>query len=81
MLPWWFSACFIRSVTLLRWIESRLSKVYQLFKSGKTLSQFQLQDTGQLRLIIIHALDLDLITTFDPDQNPPYCYIAGLRKV
>ena len=35
--------------------------VYQSFRSGSTLSQFQLQDAGQLRLFLIHALDLELI--------------------
>ena len=35
--------------------------VYQLFRSGNTFSQFQLQDAGQLWLFMIHALDLELI--------------------
>ena len=41
--PWWLGGrafCLIRSVTLLQWIESGLSTVYQLFRSGNTLSIF-----------------------------------------
>ena len=41
-----------------RWIESHLSMVYQLFRSGNTLSQFQLQNAGSLREFMIHALDV-----------------------
>ena len=30
VVAWWYSVCFIRSVTLLRWIESRLGTLYPL---------------------------------------------------